>query len=565
LLTAAFLVLLALGWWYLAPTPIGGSTGYVVTSGVSMEPRFHSGDLAIVRPAGTYRIGEIVAYRSTLLHVTVLHRIIRVEGDRYVFKGDNNNFIDPTRPTRADLLGALWIRVPHGGAVLRVVHAPVFAAVLCSALGLLVLLGLGEKRRRGRRDRAGSNRLGRLGALPVRPPAEHTVAPRIDWGALLIASTVAGAVFVVLGLVAFTRPARKSILVTTRYTQQVRFGYRGRAPAGPVYPGGVVRTGDPIFAQLVHQLSVHVEYRLSTTAVHGVTGTEQVLLRLTGPGGWSRSTVLAPRTRFTGDHTSTDVTVDLRRVEALLGQVATMTGIPSYTGYAIAVEPHVHISGVVAGQTVRTSFKPDLSFQLTATQLQPTAVSSAGTSGAGSSAGTSMAGPSAGAPSAGPGTGSDGTSQAQAALAQTQNGTVAAPATAPNTLSALGISPQIVTLRWIGLVGVLLSLACALGSYLRKRSEPFEETVRIQAQYGHMIVPIVGGEDLGWPPVDVPNIKALVKLAHSSQRLILHNRSGEVDTYLLNDDGTVYRYQVRASKVVWGEWSEPAAAVKAAA
>ena len=24
-----------------------------------------------------------------------------------------------------------------------------------------------------------------------------------------------------------------------------------------------------------------------------------------------------------------------------------------------------------------------------------------------------------------------------------------------------------------------------------------------------MIVPIVAGEDLGWPPVDVPNIKAL--------------------------------------------------------
>ena len=54
----------------------------------------------------------------------------------------------------------------------------------------------------------------------------------------------------------------------------------------------------------------------------------------------------------------------------------------------------------------------------------------------------------------------------------------------------------------------------------------------------------------------MPNIKALVRLAESGQRLILHNRSGDVDTYMVNDEGTVYRYQVRASKVVWGEWTD---------
>jgi len=75
----------------------------------------------------------------------------------------------------------------------------------------------------------------------------------------------------------------------------------------------------------------------------------------------------------------------------------------------------------------------------------------------------------------------------------------------------------------------------------------------------------VGGEDLGWPPVDVPNIKALVKLAESGQRLILHNRSNDVDTYMLNEEGTVYRYQVKPSKVVWGEWSASTAHLEEAA
>ena len=128
LLTGAVIVMAAVAWWYLAPTNIGGSTRYVVTSGVSMEPRFHSGDLAIVRPASTYKVGEIVAYHSTLLHVTVLHRIIAIRNGRYVFKGDNNNFIDPVQPTRSELLGKLWLHVPHGGLLLKAVHTPVFAA-----------------------------------------------------------------------------------------------------------------------------------------------------------------------------------------------------------------------------------------------------------------------------------------------------------------------------------------------------------------------------------------------------------------------------------------------------
>ena len=100
----------------LRPTAIGGSTRYVVTSGVSMEPRFHTGDLALVRPAGQYKVGDIVAYCSTLLRTVVLHRIHAIDGNTYVFKGDNNDFLDPVHPTRAELLGKLWLHIPGGGS-----------------------------------------------------------------------------------------------------------------------------------------------------------------------------------------------------------------------------------------------------------------------------------------------------------------------------------------------------------------------------------------------------------------------------------------------------------------
>jgi signal peptidase I len=524
-------------WWFLAPAQIGGSATYVITRGISMEPRFHTGDLALVRPASTYKVGDIVAYRSTLLHVTVLHRIVARHGNLYVFKGDNNNFLDPTYPTRSELIGKLWLRIPQGGRVLTFLHSPGTAAALCGLLGVFFLFGAGERRRRSRR-RSGSAKPGRRGAATVSTRDAHT-ALRLNFGLLMIAAASAGLVFLILGAVAFIRPLTKPTTTTTLYTQRVSFGYTAAAPAGPVYPTGVVKTGDPLFTTLVHRLNIRINYRFTSSASHAVRGSESVVLLLTGPSGWSRTIMLVPRTPFSGDHTSTDVTLDLPHIQSLLGQVARETGMPTVVGATIAVEPRVHINGTVADQPIKTTYDPGLGFQLNPYQLEL-----------------------GGAPSA---PGSQPSGGASGGLDPTRESKVQITGSAPDRLGVAGISLGVTALRWIALLGLLLSSLTALAAYLLKRREPFEESVQIQAQYGHLIVPIVGGEDLGWPPVDVRSIKALVRLAESGQRLILHSRATDVDTYMVNDEGTVYRYQVRPSNVVWGEWSDSAAPVKAAA
>src|SRR5471032_1174457 len=104
--------LVALGWFCLAPPALGGWTNYVVTDGISMQPHFHGGDLVLVRTETNYRVGQIVAYRSKVLNTVVLHRIIGRDGSRYLFKGDNNNFVDIDHPARSQLVGALWLHIP---------------------------------------------------------------------------------------------------------------------------------------------------------------------------------------------------------------------------------------------------------------------------------------------------------------------------------------------------------------------------------------------------------------------------------------------------------------------
>ena len=58
----AALVLAAV--WFFWPSALGGGTTYVTTHGISMEPRLPTGDLAILRPADSYSVGDVVAYRS---------------------------------------------------------------------------------------------------------------------------------------------------------------------------------------------------------------------------------------------------------------------------------------------------------------------------------------------------------------------------------------------------------------------------------------------------------------------------------------------------------------------
>src|SRR3954453_16606422 len=110
---------LAAIWLFLAPPAVGGQTTYVVTSGISMEPSFHTGDLALVRKQDGYAVGDVVAYRSPTLGEVVLHRIHSGDDDGFRTQGDNNSWLDPDTVTDDEILGRLWVHVPKAGDFLH--------------------------------------------------------------------------------------------------------------------------------------------------------------------------------------------------------------------------------------------------------------------------------------------------------------------------------------------------------------------------------------------------------------------------------------------------------------
>ena len=140
---ALTVAVLGAAWWFLAPAQIGGSTAFMTVDGTSMLPGLKPSELVLLRRADSYRVGDVVGYRSPLLGRVVLHRIVSMQEGRYAFKGDNNSFRDPDRPTRSQLVGKLWFSLPRAGQAVPVLHTPWVIAALAALL--VLTLGLGGK------------------------------------------------------------------------------------------------------------------------------------------------------------------------------------------------------------------------------------------------------------------------------------------------------------------------------------------------------------------------------------------------------------------------------------
>ena len=139
--------LLAAGLWFGLPQALGGRADWVMVTGTSMLPRFHTGDLVLVERRSSYHVGQVVAYRIRKGEIgaghVVIHRIVGGNGRTgWTLQGDNRTAPDLWHPTNADVLGAKTLRIPDAWFVLRIFHMPVLLA-LFAACGAFVWIAFG--------------------------------------------------------------------------------------------------------------------------------------------------------------------------------------------------------------------------------------------------------------------------------------------------------------------------------------------------------------------------------------------------------------------------------------
>jgi signal peptidase I len=515
------LAALAAGWFFLAPPALGGDTAYVVTNGVSMQPRVHTGDLALVRPVGAYHVGDIAAYRSRTLHRTVLHRIVAVTRHGYIFKGDNNSWRDPEHVTRAQIIGKLWVLAPTLGLRMAEVRDPTVIATLTAIAVVLLFGGAGVHRSR-RRRRRGPEPKWRPKQPKWLPEQPGTQSGAIGSSGAVAVAAIALAVCAGIALVAWTAPARRTVPEHLGYRQSGSFAYAATTIPGAVYRTGHATTGQPIFARLAGPVQAQFAYALHAPAVHGLSGTAAMDIVLASQNGWTRTVPLQAPTPFVGTHAAVAGIVHLRRLERLLERVAAATAIPG-ASFTLTLVPDVHVHGTIAGQPFTAAYSPQLPFTLTPVELAPVL----------------------------PGV-AQGTVPPPARLAPVfhpgANGSVVASASVAQSIGARRLQVPVTIARVAGLIGALIALVALVYSVRRyRRSRAADEPTRIAARYGESIVTVVHSSlgshgDL----VQVKSIEELARLAERYESMIIHEQTDLGHAYLVADGATLYAYLAEA-------------------
>jgi len=147
------LVLAAIVFWALVlrPQSLGGPAGYVLVSGKSMLPRYHTGDLVLVEKRAHYHVGEVIAYRvpkgDPMAGSQVIHRIIGGDAQHgFVVQGDNRTAPDVWRPKPSDIVGAKVMRFPNAVVVLQFLRSPLSLALIAASFVFVrLLLRAGER------------------------------------------------------------------------------------------------------------------------------------------------------------------------------------------------------------------------------------------------------------------------------------------------------------------------------------------------------------------------------------------------------------------------------------
>ncbi|HYN89261.1 MAG TPA: signal peptidase I [Ardenticatenaceae bacterium] len=497
---AAVLVLLAAVWISFAPLQFGGQAAYVIVTGNSMEPNFHLGDLAVLRRTGEYEVGDVATFHHPQIG-PVIHRIIGKDGDRFIFKGDNNSWIDSYRPRQDELIGELWIYLPSAGRIVEKLRSPHSFAAMAAVIGLSAVNGLAGGEERTRRRRGRKKEADRPG------PMNSIRANKMD--ALFALAAVAFA-SLLLAFFAFTRPLTRSVADDISYQHSGTFTYVAEAPPG-VYDSQRAETGEPVFRRLSNRVTVAFGYQLVSEQPAEVAGTAALAAEIGDGSGWTRSVELQGETAFEGSGTTLSGDLDLPQLQALIDGFERQTGLQRQQ-YQVAVVPIVRVDGSVGGQSFGETFAPRLEFQLDRLQLQLARTEDG-----------------AGDP-----------------LAPSQAGLLKQFRSEANTLSLLSLSLPVSTARWVAVAALLLSTVAALALALQvRRQGQGDEVSRIQHAYGAMLINVRdSGLQAGERVVEVASIEDLAKLAEKDGRMILHEPRGPAHHYYVQDAAVTYHYEV---------------------
>ncbi len=118
-------------------------SGYRVysISTTSMEPAYHKGDAVLVRPRKRAVLpGDVITFRLSASSPVMTERVVSVDGEHIVTKGDNETAAAQTQVTPAMVIGHAVSRLPNVGYVFTFFKQSVGVTGLIAGVLAIILL-----------------------------------------------------------------------------------------------------------------------------------------------------------------------------------------------------------------------------------------------------------------------------------------------------------------------------------------------------------------------------------------------------------------------------------------
>lgn len=543
--TTALLILGFLSWVWLAPTTVRGSTTYTIISGSSMEPSIHRGDLALIKAAKTFRVGDVAAYNSTTGR-HVLHRIVAEEDGRYVFQGDNNYWLDSDRPTEDLIVGRLWVRIPRVGDPMRWMQEPWHAALLAGGVAMVTGGGMVQPPRRKwpRRffHRPDDSRLTMLLLGAAGSPGRVVIGVALAIAAVALTLVAGG----------FLVSPFKSLPTRGAYEHRGEFSYYAKsvvptveqmAPLHETHEDAaqmVARlqdprfraiaevpstTGQPLLSMVNPNFDIAFRYQLDTGAIQDLRGSVVLTAEVRDVTGWTRTFPIAPKADFAGDHI--EVSVGNLSLQSFMGTVQLYEVVTGHTPryYTASLLADVEVRGTVAGKPFTDRFQPKMVMRIVPpSETFPETEETRAFELPGSQSGIVSVDP----------------------FHPQKRGEVTLPTWERRTVTMLGVTADIHTVRWVSL-GLLAATLSVVGvvSWLMALAAERGEAFAIRARYGPSLV-LVDPADEGHAQTAVIRVSAmddLMRLAHHSGGPVLVELRGGRQVYMVREGEHFYAYE----------------------
>lgn len=492
---ALFIVCIVIFWYLFAPTKLGGNSSYVIVDGNSMEPKFHTGDLVILAKANSYQVGDVVSYMDPMVNAHIIHRIIGVEDDHFIMKGDNNNWIDLTHPMTSDVLGKKFIYLPKFGNYIKWLRVPGNMSLVVGLFGGGIIMSMTIQTKN-----PNMKRKSRKSSVNV----SNFEIPLYFLGVLAIA-------FLGLIIFSFSKPLMKNA-DKIPYTETGEFSYSASGTPS-AYDSGSARSGEPIFLKITCNMDLSYKFSFFSPQAQDISGFYHLIAVISDQNsGWQRTLQLTPDSGFSGLEFSNRATLDICRIISLVNSVEAETGFHSGS-YNMQIVSEVTVKGKLSGFQFLDKFEHPLAFRFDSTRLYM-----------------------------------GNYDPANDPFHKTDQKLLNNPLQSTNYINMAGVKVAIRVLRifgFIGLIGSVLGLFL-LGMYYSNLAKS-DQALYIKLKYGSMIVDAsISGPDNVKLVIDVTTMEELVNIATRQNALILHMEKEMKQFYLVENDGTVYRYSFTA-------------------